>query len=215
MVVTPHAVSRQKGEVMSPCAGILLAGGQSRRMGQDKAMLPFGSEPLGARLFRLLDAACAEVVVIRDPELGFPVPGARLVSDHYPERGPMEGIASGLEAINSDRALVMACDMPFVSRAIVDRLCTFAPEAPAVVPRGPRGLEPLLAVYSRALLPDLRRHLEGGERRIQRLLPILGYRELPYSELTGLDPELRSFWNLNDPEAYHLALQALAASDQA
>ncbi|HEY9854197.1 MAG TPA: molybdenum cofactor guanylyltransferase, partial [Stenomitos sp.] len=95
---------------MSSCAGILLAGGQSRRMGRDKALLPFGAEALAERLYHVLASTCSEVVVIRDPAKGFPVPEARVIGDRHPDRGPLEGIATGLEQIRADRAIVVACD---------------------------------------------------------------------------------------------------------
>jgi len=194
---------------MMSCAGILLAGGQSRRMGQDKALLPFGTEALAERLYRVLEATCSEVVVIRDPQKGFPVAGARVVGDRYPDRGPLEGIATGLEQVQAERAVVVACDMPFVGRDVLTFLQAFDPEASLVIPRTERGLEPLLAVYARHLLPELRRLLDAGERRIRAIAEGLSYRELPMSLLADIDPDGRAFWNLNHPEAYQAALRAL------
>lgn len=191
----------------------MLAGGQSRRMGQDKALLPFGPEALAARLHRLLEASCAEVVVVRSPERGFPVPHARLVADRYPDRGPMEGLASGLEALEAERALVVACDMPFLTSKVLERLMAFDPAAPAVVIRSERGLEPLLGVYARAVLPELRRMLESGERRLRAFLASLAVTELPASALADLDPEGLTLRNLNHPETYQEALRAFESRD--
>lgn len=194
---------------MSSCGAILLAGGQSRRMGRDKALLPFGTEVLAERLYRMLSATCSEVVVVRDPARGFPVPDARLVADRHLDRGPMEAVATGLEALAADRALVVACDMPFVTPGVLARLMAVDPASPLVIPRTERGLEPLLAVYSRSVLPVLRRHLEAGERRLQQVLEHVPHRELPASALLDLDPDARCFWNLNHPEAYDRALREL------
>lgn len=198
---------------MRPCSAILLAGGESRRMGRDKALLPFGPEALAERLYRLLAASCAEVVVVRSPERGFPVPAARLVPDRHPNRGPLEGIASGLEALNGERALVVACDMPFLTQPVIERIMAFDPDTPALVPRSDRGLEPLLGVYACSLVPHMRRRLEEGERRLQRLLEEVGFRELPATALADLDPQGRTFWNLNHPEAYQAALRVLESDD--
>lgn len=193
---------------MTPCAGILLAGGESRRMGRDKALLPFGDAPVGARLYHLLATTCSEVVVVRPPELGFPVPGARLVGDRHPGRGPLEAIATGLEHVGAPRALVLACDMPFVGAEVVRFLQRQDPAAGLVVPRTERGLEPLLAVYARALLPRIRQLLASGERRLQALCADVPCVEVPSASLEGLDPAGRTFWNLNRPEEYAAALEA-------
>lgn len=191
---------------MGSFAAILLAGGQSRRMGRDKALLPFGSEAVSERLYGILSACASEVVVVRDPRRGFPVPGARLVGDRHPGRGPLEAIATGLEAIACERAVVVACDMPFVDREIIERLTRIDPEAALVIPRTERGLEPLLAVYARPLAPAMRQLLEAGERRIQAILSLAPACEVP---AWTLDPTLKAFWNLNRPEDYRAALEEL------
>lgn len=196
---------------MSSCGAILLAGGQSRRMGRDKALLPFGTEVLAERLYRMLAATCSEVVVVRDPARGFPVPGARLVADRHPDRGPMEAVATGLEQIRADRAIVVACDMPFVTEGVVRFLQDFDPGACLVVPRTDRGLEPLMAVYARDLAPELRRLLAAGERRLRVITERIPFRELPVALLADLDPEGRAFRNLNHPEAYQAAIRDLAS----
>lgn len=198
---------------MTSCGAILLAGGQSRRMGRDKALLPFGSEALAERLYHRLEACCSQVVVVRDPARGFPVPGALLVPDRYLDRGPLEGIASGLEALETERAVVVACDMPFVSPAVLTRLMAYDPQAPVVMPRTERGLEPLLAVYARRTLSGLRAFLDAGERRPQRLAEVLVVREIGGSALRDLDPTGRCFWNLNHPPAYEEALRLMAELD--
>lgn len=191
---------------MGSFAAILLAGGQSRRMGRDKALLPFGPEPIAERLYGILAGCASDVVVVRDPHQGFPVAGARLIGDRHPGRGPLEGIATGLEHIACERAVVVACDMPFVDRAVIERLACLDPEADLVIPRTERGLEPLLAVYARRLAPAMRQVLEAGERRIQAILALSPAREVP---ARSLDPSGRAFWNLNHPEDYRSALASL------
>lgn len=183
---------------MTQWGGLLLAGGQSRRMGQDKVWLELGGEPLGARLFRVLTACVDEVVVVREPQRGFPVPGARLVADAHPGQGPLEAIASGLEALTAERVVVVACDMPFVTIEVLRRLMALAGDAGGGLVTGPHGPEPLLGIYPRTLLPELRARLAAGDRRPRALLPHPLLRTWP---LARVDATGRALVNLNDPEA--------------
>lgn len=194
-----------------PVAGLLLAGGRSSRMGQDKALLPFGADPLALRAYHLLEAVCSEVVVLRDPALGFPVAHARRVSDRFPGCGPLEGLASGLEAIEAERALVLACDMPFVPLELLRYLLAVYPAADAVIPESPQGLEPMLAVYAQRVLPVLREQLARGARRMLDLFTVIEPQRVPHEALRQFDPSDRAFWNLNSPESYRSALNSLAA----
>lgn len=190
-------------------SAILLAGGMSRRMGRDKARLPVEGEPMAARVYRLLSEAFPEVVVVTNRPEEFPVPGARMVGDRHPGRGPLEGLASGLEAIQGASALLVACDMPFLTRDLLSFLASQEADAEVIVPVSPRGPEPLLAVYSRRVLPVARELLERGERRMEGLMKAVPTWEIPPDQLLPHDPERRAFWNLNYPEEYRAALDAL------
>ncbi|MNK43989.1 Molybdenum cofactor guanylyltransferase [compost metagenome] len=191
-------------------AAILLAGGRSQRMGRDKSRLPFGDGPLASRVFEALSTVFPSVVVVtQQPD--FPVAGARCVKDRHPGHGPLEGLASGLEALGSERALLAACDMPFLSTSLLRHLADQRDDADAIVPCSRRGPEPLLAVYSRRILPSLRTYLEEGNRSAMAFLEILHAREIPFDEVRRFDPEGRSFRNLNRPEDYAAALRELEA----
>lgn len=187
-------------------SAILLAGGNSRRMGKDKSLLPFGAEHLAERIYRKLAAVFPEVVVVTNRPEDFPVAGARMVGDRYPNRGPLEGLASALEALQGEGALLAACDMPFLSPELLAYLSAQELDADAVVPMSPRGPEPFLALYSRRLLPTAREILDRGERRMASLLSAVAVREIPCEVLGGHDPGARSFWNINRPEDYQAAL---------
>lgn len=191
-------------------AAILLAGGQSRRMGRDKSRLPFGNGPMVARVYEALATVFPTILVVT-PQPDFPVPGARCIDDRYPGNGPLEGLASGLEAMEASRALLCACDMPFLNPDLLRYLSEQAGTAEALVPCGPRGPEPLLAVYSRRVLPVLRGFLADGNRSATRFLGVIQARLLPFEEIRRLDPDGASFRNLNRPEDYDAALRELPA----
>ncbi|MBO9540331.1 molybdenum cofactor guanylyltransferase [bacterium] len=190
-------------------AAVLLAGGKSQRMGQDKARLPFGSEPLAARVYRTLAEVFPQVVVVTN-QPDFPVPGAFCISDRFPGNGPLEGLASAFEAIDADRVLLVACDMPFLQPELLRALANEPDDADVIAPRTPRFREPLLAIYSRRLLPVLRERLGAGDCRVCGLIDDVNHREIGPEALRQHDPELRSFWNLNRPEDYEQALELLS-----
>ncbi len=188
-------------------AAILLAGGQSRRMGRDKVHLPYQGVPMAARVYGLLAEVFPTVLVVGRIE-GFPVPGARCIADRRPGLGPLEGLVSGLEALDAPRALLVACDMPDLQLPLLRAMAAHAEDADALVPHSARGPEPLLAVYSRRVLPGLRAFLEAGERSARRFLETIPTTPLPLEVVRHHDPEGLSFRNLNRPDDLEAALRA-------
>ncbi len=192
-------------------SAILLAGGQSRRMGRDKVRLPFGDRLLVTRVYETLAEVFPRVLVVtRQPD--FPVREARCIGDRHPGNGPLEGLASGLEALGS-RVLLTACDMPFLNPTLLRLLSEQADDAEAIVPCSPRGPEPLLAVYSPRVLPALRAFLAAGNRSAMQFLGQIPTRMIPFDQIRRVDPEGASFRNLNRPEDYLSALRDLPSDD--
>ncbi|HOC44217.1 MAG TPA: molybdenum cofactor guanylyltransferase [Thermoanaerobaculales bacterium] len=161
------AVAGGRWILPEPATAIVLAGGQSRRMGVDKRFLRLHDRPLLERVVATLRPLVGEVVIgANDPELGRSL-GLRTIADRVPGEGPLMALASALEATTSDRNLLVACDLPEIPASLVTALLAAALTAEAVVPVGADGLrEPLLAVYRRRLLGDANALLAGGERRL-------------------------------------------------
>jgi molybdopterin-guanine dinucleotide biosynthesis protein A len=178
-------------------------------MGQDKALLPFGDVPMAARIHGLLSEVFPKVLVVGHAD--FPLPEASRIPDRHPGRGPLEALASGLEAVEEPQVLLAACDMPFLNPALLRFLAEQVMDAEALVPCSARGPEPLLAVYSRRLLPALRARDAADGLSMRRFLAGIRVREIPVGVLRRFDPELASFRNLNRPEDYHEAIRDLAA----
>ncbi len=190
-------------------AALLLTGGKSRRMGQDKARLPFGGVPMAVRVHAMLSEIFPNVLVVGHAD--FPLPEAPRIPDRHPGRGPLEALASGLEAVEEPQVLLTACDMPFLNPNLLRFLAEQTLDADAVVPCSARGREPLLAVYSRRILPMLRAPGAADDLSMQRFLAAIRVREIPVGVVRRYDPELASFRNLNRPEDYHEALRDLAS----
>ncbi len=183
-----------------PISGIVLAGGKSRRMGQDKTQIRLDSglsllEHAVARVAEVAD----EVVVVTAGSRGN-LPNVRWANDVYPGAGPLGGIYAGLLACAWDHALVVACDMPFLSVDLLRYMVELPRDYDVLLPSLPRGVEPLHAVYGRRCLEPARELLEAGEYCILDLYERVRVRYVGPEEIAIYDPDGRSFFNINTPD---------------
>ena len=189
---------------MSVSAAIM-AGGKSRRMGQDKAWIELAGRPLIARVAAVLGEVADEVIVVANDER-YASLGLRVVPDRFPEGGALGGIATGVGAATHDCVLVAACDMPFLSVAVWRVLLDHRDEADVVIPRVGGELETMHALYTRACVSPMERALAAGKMRIISFFDEVRVREVAEPELRGADPTLRAFTNVNTPEELASAL---------
>lgn len=205
---------------MEPLTLLMLAGGRSRRMGQDKLWLLLDGVPLIERAVRRALPLAAEVLLSANDsprcealagrlrQEGVP---AHVVADLYPTAGPLAGLHAGLTAAQHDLLLALAGDMPFVNLALVEQMVGLAPGFDVVAPRLPHpatgelAWEPLHALYRRTCLPALTARLATGERRVQSFFADVRVREVPAAEIARLDPGGLSFFNVNTPEEWRQA----------
>lgn len=195
----------------SGASAVVLAGGQSRRLGQDKSLLILDGQPLLLRtLDRLAGLSDDLIVVANDPgryaHLQLP---ARLVPDERPGVGSLMGIYSGLSVARYGHALVVACDMPFLNVPLARYLLSLRPGYDVVIPHSGDGLEPLHAVYGRSCLPAIEQVLAQGRRRIIAFFEQVRVRRVPQDEIERFDPDHHSFVNVNTAEDWE-RVQALA-----
>ena len=197
------------GDVISV---VILAGGQSRRLGQDKVVADFGGEPLLRRVIRRAvagiggddsDGKVEVVVAVSDAARTAALPLApahRIAVDRFPGGGALGGIYSGLEAAGAGWALVVACDLPFLSPTLLGYLAGRRREGvDAVVPVIDGRPEPTHALYSRRCLPAIRARLAAGQLKAAGFLEDVAVRYLDEAELRRYDPQLLSFFNINYP----------------
>lgn len=196
--------------------GVVLCGGQSRRMGQSKAMLPFGPECMLQRVVRLLGEAVGPIVVVAAPDQPLPPLPAEveLARDRRPHRGPLEGIAVGLQALAGrvQAAYVSACDVPLLVPAFVRRVAEMAANWPVAVPHVGGYDEPLAAVYRVEVLPQIEALLAAGRWRPVLLFDVVPTLRIPEEVLREVDPELLSLRNINQPEQYAQTLRRAGLS---
>ena len=187
-------------------ACIILVGGRSRRMGKDKALLPFpGKEhtTFVEHLATMLTKLCDEVLLVaRDPTSAteYTLPAVRVVTDKVPDYGPLMGLYSGLSAMQAERALVVAVDMPFLQPELVSFLLSQPFPGALLVPVVNAVPQVLLAVYPRTVLPLIEERIRQGRRDPRSLLADANVHYIEEAQLRLVDPELRSFVNVNTPE---------------
>ncbi|MCA1630958.1 MAG: molybdenum cofactor guanylyltransferase [Acidobacteria bacterium] len=187
--------------------GFILAGGESSRMGADKAGLALGGETLVARVSRALATVARRVSVVssREGHEGFSLP---VVPDVHAGAGALGGLHAALAACRAPWALVVSCDLPFVTPELFARLASLArddPEAVAPVQRDGRP-QPLCALYAaRACLAAAERLLAGGELRPRVLLRQVRTRWVSPEELSDLTRAEHFFTNVNTPAEYERA----------
>ncbi|BCR05634.1 molybdenum cofactor guanylyltransferase [Desulfuromonas versatilis] len=200
---------RPEGLELAPTAkkipgvtGVILAGGESRRMGCDKSLLPIDGARFIEHIHRVMAGLFDEVLLVTNSPGLYEGIDCRKVPDIYFAQGSLAGIHSGLCHARNAKAFVVACDMPFVSAEVVREICSHGEGGEVVIPRGAEGLEPLHALYDKSCLPAMEAVLDRGQRRIVSFFPQVQVRELGPENLAAHDPQGRTFLNINTPQEY-------------
>ncbi len=201
---------------MTRVGGIILCGGQSKRMGRPKAWLPIGGELMLPRVVRLMGEAVTPRVVVAAPEQDLPgLPGEVIVArDDEPGRGPLQGIAAGLTALRdcADAAFVSSCDVPFLRPAFVRRMIELLDTHSICVPFAGEHYHPLAAVYRVEVLDTVRSMLAKNCLQVMSLFNALPTRIVRSDDLIDIDPQMESLRNINAPEDYERAVRVLSDS---
>jgi molybdenum cofactor guanylyltransferase len=192
-----------------PVTGIILAGGKSRRMGRDKAFLPFGRGLLIERVIEVIQQVTAEVILITNSPEQYRRFGLPMFADVIPDAGSLGGIYTGLVSAKTPYSLCLACDMPFVKPDFLRLLCDLAAEADVVIPRNADDFQPLCAVYAQVCRAPIRQKIEAGRLKITGFFDDVRVRVIDGELLARYDPHDVMFFNANTPEEYERARQML------
>ncbi len=194
-----------------PLSAAILAGGHSKRMGTDKARLRL--IPDGPMLIELVQAAVRavadEIILVANDDRLADL-GLRTVADVYPDAGALGGIYSAVASAQYEHCLVVACDMPFLTPALLRAMAATPREYDVLAPRLIVGenrqgdstgvYETLHAIYGRAALPAIREQLERQRYRVIGFFPQVRVQPFPEAVVRQIDPALRSFFNANTPD---------------
>lgn len=192
--------------------GVLLAGGKSRRMGEDKRYLVVGEQTLLDRGLAVLRSIFREVLVViaqDSPPLDVE---AHVVRDLLPECGSLGGLYTGLTQATTPYIFVSACDMPFLDPAVIAQFTSRRATADIVMAKLRGQLHPMHALYGKQCLPVVEQMIRAHQLKIQEIVSnaSLRVRYVTEADLLTIDPSGRSFQNVNTPADLEVARSLLA-----
>lgn len=189
--------------VIDNVSGLLIAGGKSRRMGQDKRFLRVGGLSVFDRTRTLLMGIFSEtIVVLAEPIPSLDVHGCQVAYDAIPDAGSLGGLYTGLTVASQPKVFAVACDMPFLDAKVIRFMASFDETADVVVAELGGRFQPMHAVYSKRCAQFLKTMAERQDLKIQNLFQKEELRVdvVGAEQFSSLGIGLRSFSNINTPE---------------
>lgn len=187
-------------------AAIILGGGRSSRIGQDKCLLELGGKPLWRIVADKLESSVKEIIIATDICKFSDGNGRfKIVKDEVPHLGPLGGILAGLSISSQQYNLVVGCDMPFINIGLINFLFNCASGFDAVVPYSGKGIEPLHSIYSKDCIPVIKERLEHKERKVGSFLADISVNYVGKEEIKSYDPDFLSFFNINTAQEWKKA----------
>ena len=181
------------------------AGGQSSRMGEDKALKTFLGRPLIQRVVERLSPIADEVILTTNQPEDYTFLNLRLFSDLKPGRGALGGLYTAIASASNPSVAVAACDMPFASPTLLEAASKLLveEEVDVVIAKSDEGYEPLHAVYRReTCLPAIEAAIDADQWKVVAWFPQVKVRVLTSDEIKRYDPMGLAFWNVNTPEEF-------------
>ncbi len=181
-------------------SGFILLGGKSSRYGSNKAFVEIDGLRLVDRVAGVMQSIFPRVILLTNTPEEYAYLQLPMVEDLVKGFGPMGGIYTGLMTLSDEIGFFVACDMPFLSESLIRHMVEVRGDFDAVVPRMGWMLEPLHALYSKKCLPVIREAIEQNQHQILKSFAKLRVRYVDDEELRLWDPDLRSFFNINEPQ---------------
>lgn len=184
--------------------GVILAGGASRRMGSNKALLEVDGNSIISRTYRTLAGMFHEVLIVTNSPHDYDFLPCRKVPDIYANVGSIAGLHSALAHSDTAHTFVTACDMPFLDQSIIGYLCRLQQKEgfEATIPYSEGGQEPLHGVYSAGCKDIFESAIQNGERKVVDIIKKIKIRNVTYDEVQSIGGQSVSFLNVNTPEEY-------------
>jgi molybdopterin-guanine dinucleotide biosynthesis protein A len=180
--------------------GVILAGGESRRYGKNKALVEIDGIPLIGKVVSVMQRVFHHVVLITNTPDEYTSLKLPMYEDLIKGLGPLGGIFTALMTIGNEAGFFVACDMPSLNRELIHHMVKVSDDFDAVVPRIQGNVEALHALYTKRCLPAIRRLVDDRVYQIFRFFPEISVRYVDDNEIRCFDPELRSFFNVNRPQ---------------
>ena len=183
--------------------GIILSGGKSTRMGENKAFIELEGVPIVRRIYTLFKELFQEVIIVTNQQELFKNFDSKIYSDLIPNQGALGGLYTGLFFSTFQYSFCVACDMPFIKKALVQYIINHIEGEDVIVPRTEDGLQPLHAIYSKNCLDPIKKIMEQGKYKIIDFYNWVNVKIVEEKDFTLLDPLRESFINVNTPEELH------------
>ncbi|MBN2033508.1 MAG: molybdenum cofactor guanylyltransferase [Deltaproteobacteria bacterium] len=199
-MLTQISDERQPLNTLTGVTGIILAGGKSSRYGSNKALVELNGIRLIERTVTVMKAVFQEIIVITNTPADYAFLDLPMVRDLIEGLGPIGGVYTGLETIARNAGFFVACDMPLLKEGLLRHMVDVQEGFDAVVPRMGWMIEPLHALYTKSCLPVIKASIDAHQYQIAKCFQGLHVRYLEKEELLAFDPELISFFNINEPK---------------
>jgi molybdopterin-guanine dinucleotide biosynthesis protein A len=207
----PNEVAEHAGIA---CSGAVLAGGRSRRFGRDKAHAVLAGKPLIAHVVETLQALFEDVLIVTNEPIAYEHFDVTVVSDIVRGAGSLGGLLTALVHAKEERCFVVACDMPFLNPTLIRRMLGRCKGLDVVVPSVQGDLQPLHAIYSRRCIGHIQERIAEGEFRIFDFYPEVLTLHFDERVCREVDPENRSFANINTQEELTRARRWIEGPEQ-
>lgn len=195
----------------SSVTGVILSGGQSSRMGQNKALMRLGERRLIDRVVDVLSEVFTELLLVTNTPDVYADLGLAMAGDIFPHKGSLGGIYSAIHHAATPYCFVVACDMPFLNTTVMRYMMSQMTGYDVVMPDIEGNTQPLHAIYSKACLIPIQQRLVANRLKIVGFLPDVRVRTVTTDEIQHFDPQLLAFQNLNTPEEFQMAAERLGS----
>ena len=185
---------------MTPITVAIQAGGQSSRMGEDKSFVLYNGRPMIETVLAQVAELGAETFIVTNNPEPYAYLGIETVGDIYPDHGSLGGIFTAVSHAAHPHTLIVACDMPWLERPLLQYLISLRQTADVVVPLWDKFPEPLHAIYSKACLAPIEENLKAKKLKITRFYGQVNVRYVEREEIEKVGGNGRSFANVNTPQ---------------
>jgi len=177
-----------------------MAGGKSSRMGTDKSFITLSGKPMVEHVLEKVRDLADELIIISNKPNQYKHLALPTYPDLIPEKGPLGGLYTALYRSSKPHVLIVACDMPWLNRRLLNYMISIRMQADVIVPRWTDHPEPLHAIYSKDCLPAIKSRLIGGELKMVSFYDDTKVHYVQRNEIAHFDPDGRSFANVNTPK---------------
>lgn len=185
---------------LKDCTGVILAGGENRRMPVLKAFIEVNGEKIIERNLKIIKKLFKEIFIVTNQPEAYLYPGIPLLGDIYNVRGPMTGVLTSLLNSSTHWVFISACDMPFINEHLIRYMAAKRDNYDAVAPMLKGKIEPLFTFYSKRLISYMEKAIIAGKTGLQDFLDNKRVKYVITEEIKNIDPGARSFININTPE---------------